>query len=306
MIPTDRAARIRGIAVVGGLIAFLALLAPLVGQQPSKSVSKPVEKELFGEPGKTGNEPLPTYAHFHDGSVLKLTLREERIEFVTPYGKQLIPVTDIRRIDFGLHIDAATAKLVEAAITGLGSGDSKERATAATALLDLGEFAYPALVEASKSKDVEVAQRAEAILNKLREKLPSDRLERPANDVVETADCRFTGRIAAEVFKVRTSQFGDQQVKLGDLAALGPKALVDPESIIVEQTLPFGPGGFGPGGGVWVGPGPGGAAPRRIRGGPLPALPGGLQPPGPRGPGGVAPGGDPLPGGAPPPKPPRE
>jgi hypothetical protein len=145
-------------------------------------------------------------------------------------------------------------------------------------LLELGENAFPALVEASKSKDAEVAQRADAIVNKIREKLPSDRLDRPATDVVVTADGKFTGRISAEVFKVKTSQFGDQQVKLGDLASLGLKAFVEAEATLAEQPPPFGNG-------------PGGRRPGAVRG------PGGLGLPPGAGPGAFAP---------PPPKPPGQ
>jgi hypothetical protein len=300
MNPTDRAARICGIVVLGVGIAALVLAAPLVGQQPKRALTKPVEKEPTVEPGKPSSEPIPIDAHFRDGSMLKVTLREEHIEIATPYGKLSIPATDIRRIDFGFHSDAATAKRIESAIAGLSSGDSKERETAAAALLDLGEHALPALVDASKSKDADIAQRAEAIITKLREKLSADRLEHPTHDVVETAECKITGRISANVFKVTTTQFGDQQVKLSDLTALGSKQL-DPEALVVEQQLPF---GGGPGmpvingnGGVWVVPAPGG---RAIRGG----APGAAQPRQPR----VAvPGGVPLPGGlVPPPNPPEK
>jgi hypothetical protein len=313
MSPTNRAAGVRRIVALGAGVAFLVLIAPLVGQQPSKPDLKPAENEPSVQPGKKSNEPLPIYAHFRDGSRLKLTMREERVEMVTPYGRLVIPVTDIRRIDFGLHTDAATAKRVAAAIAGLGSADSKERDTAAAEVLDLGEHAYPALVEATKSKDTEVAQRADAMVNKLRERIPPDLLERPATDTVETVDCKVTGRISAEIFKVKTSQFGDQQVRLGDLASLGSKQFLDPEAFVTDQHPPF---GGGPNWGVPGGVGPGGFQPgggRRIRGQPGPggingqggAAPGGVLPSRPRGAGDAAPEDGAVPGGnTPPPKPP--
>jgi len=297
MVPTDRVARFRGSARAGAVVAFLVLIAPLAGGQPGQAPSKPGESESSAKPGKTNNEPVPINVCFRDGSLLKLTLQEQHIELVTPYGKLVIPATDICRIDFGVHIDAATAKRVESALTRLGSTDMKERESATAELLDLGENAYPALVERTHAKDAEVARRAEAIVNKLRETLPADRLDRPANDVVVTADCRFTGRISADVFKVKTFPFGDQQVKLGDLACLGLKTYVDSESTIVG---PGGngfpglgqPGGFQPG----IGRGNrGGRAPRGVG-------PGGFQPGGGGFPGGAAPGGG-LP---PPPNPPKD
>jgi hypothetical protein len=299
MVLTDRVARIRGSARAGAVVAFLVLIAPLAGGQPRQAPSKPGESESSAKTGKPSNEPAPINVCFRDGSLLKLTLQEEHIEFVTPYGKLLIPAADIRRIDFGVHLDAATAKRVEAAILKLGSTDVKERESATAALVELGENAYPALVEATHAKDAEVARRAEAIVNKLRETLPPDRLDRPANDVVVTADCRFTGRISADVFKVKTFQFGDQQVKLGDLACLGSKAYMDSEATFVGpggNNFPgFGqPGGFQPGIGGRANRGGGG---RNIRG-----VPGGFPPGAGGAPGGIGPGGG-LP---PPPNPPDQ
>jgi hypothetical protein len=282
MVRTDRAARIAGFVVLGAVVAFLVIIAPLAGEQPGTLPTKPIENESSAKPGKTGNEPVQLDVRFRDGSMLKLTLRDERIELVTPYGKLLIPATDICRIDFGFHIDAAAAKRVEAAIVGLGNTDMKEREAATAELLDLGENAYPALIETTHAKDAELARRAEAIANKLREKLPAERLERPANDVVITADCRFTGRISGDVLKVKSFPFGDQQVKLCDLACLGSKAYLDPELTSGEQP-PFGAGRR---------PGNGG---RGVRGG-------GRGPAG--GPGGFQPGGGFPGGGLPPPNPP--
>jgi hypothetical protein len=300
MFPTVRAARHLGFATLGAVIASAAVIASLAAQQPITGPAKPGGNGAAVEPAKTGHEHLRIEAHFRDGSMLKLTVLEERIEMVTPYGRLSIPATDIRHIDFGIRPDAATGKRVEAAIAGLRSPDPREREAATAALLDLGEFAFPALVEAAKSKDAEVAQRAEAILNKLRETIPSDRLEHPANDVIETADSKFTGRISAEVFKVKTAQFGDQQMKLGDLICLGSKKSAEPEAVFVDQPLPFGPGIGGQPMPGWVGPG--GLRPVGGRNGPRGAGGGG-----PRLPGGAAPGGAEPPGAAAPPaKPPGQ
>jgi hypothetical protein len=248
---TIRAARLLAIAVAGIVAAFLVVVAPLVGkQQPAGSSPKVVENQAAIKPGAASSEPTSLEANFSDGSNLKVTWREERIELVTPYGKLSIPVADICRIDFGVHVDEVTAKRVDAAIAVLGSGDGKAREAAAAELLELGEQAFPALLKASKATDTEVAQRAEAIVTKLREKIPPERLQRPTHDVVITADCKFTGRITADAFKVKTAQFGDQQVKLIDLASLGLKGYFEQQLIYVQQVPhpQFG-GGFGAQGG---------------------------------------------------------
>jgi hypothetical protein len=250
---TIRAARILAIAISGSVAAFLVVVAPLAGkQQPAASSPRVVENQAAIKPGAGSSEPTALEANFADGSNLKVTWREERIELVTPYGKLSIPVADICRIDFGVHVDEATAKRLDAAIAVLGSGDGKAREAAAAELLDLGEHAFPALLKASKATDTEVAQRAEAILTKLREKIPPERLQRPTHDVIITADCKFTGRITADALKVKTTQFGDQQVKPGDLASLGLKGYFEQQLIYVQQFPQFG-GQFGGQGGGFGG-----------------------------------------------------
>jgi hypothetical protein len=307
---TIRAARLLAIAITGSVAAFLVVVAPLVGkQQPAASSPKVVENQAAIKPGAASSEPTSLEANFSDGSNLKVTWREERIELVTPYGKLSIPVVDICRIDFGIHVDEATAKRVDAAIAVLGSGDAKARDAAAAELVDLGEHAFPALLKASKATDTEVAQRAEAIVTKLREKIPPERLQRPTHDVVITAECKFTGRITSDAFKIKTAQFGDQQVKLGDLASLGLKGYFEQPLIYVQQFPQFG-GGFGGQGGAFGGLGGQGMGALGGIGGLQPGI-GGLQPgiggPGIQlvpvqrrrqlgGPGGLGPAGAPVPG----------
>lgn len=310
---TKRAARVFTIATAGTVAAFLVVAAPLVGkQQPLRLTPKVVENQAAAKSVPASNEPATLDANFIDGSNLKVTWREERVEMVTPYGKLSIPVADICRIDFGYHVDDATGKRIDAAIALLGSGDFKAREAASAELLDLGEHAFPALLKASKAKDMEVAQRAEAIVSKLREKIPPERLQRPTSDVVLTADCKFTGRIAADALKVKTAQFGDQQVRLADLASLGLKGYFEQQLIFTQQLVPqFGNGLGGQGGafgglGGFQGQGLGGVGGlggfQPGMGGPgiqlvpvqqqVPVLRRQL-----RGPGGIAPGGAPAPGG---------
>src|SRR3954468_12692639 len=78
------------------LLLALALSVPLPGADPAKP---------------SGGSTLQ--AHFTDGSVVKLTLKDERVEIVTPYGKLLVPVTEIHRIELGTRIPEEDAKRIE-------------------------------------------------------------------------------------------------------------------------------------------------------------------------------------------------
>jgi hypothetical protein len=222
------------IAAAAAMILVVALSAPLLGD-PEKPSDKPAEREN-SKKAADADKALPGIdVTFRDDSKLKMALREERIEFVTPYGKLLIPAADIRHIDLGFHIDAETSKRVESSIVKLGSTDFKEREAGTAELIAFGEKAYPALLAAMKSKDMEIVRRADEVLGKIRDTVPPERLDRPLNDVIHTADCKFTGRIAVDVFKVKTFQFGDQQVQLGDLKTIRALGALDPDVVALAD-----------------------------------------------------------------------
>src|SRR5262245_33464657 len=100
-------------------------------------------------PGKR-SEAGAVEVRFHDGSTLKLLVREEKVELQTAYGKLQIPVADVSRIDFGLRLPEETAQRIQAAIDALTSAQPKDREKAEADLLAQREKAIPALVQASK------------------------------------------------------------------------------------------------------------------------------------------------------------
>src|SRR5262249_35695567 len=148
-------------------------------------------------------------ALFTDGSTLKLTLHDDRLELNSPYGRLLIPVTEIRRIDFATRIPDDIASRVDAAIASLGNAQFKQREAASAELLKFREKAYPALLRASKHTDQEIARRAEEVLERLREAVPAAQLETRPFDIVQTEHSRIAGRISASVLRASTTQFGE-------------------------------------------------------------------------------------------------
>src|SRR6476646_9430402 len=119
------------------LLLLLPLVAPLAnGQQgkegdnnkeldkkttqPSIATDKPPAQKDTKKPTQARSAPRAMTVHFIDGSSMKLRLRDERIELTTPYGKLLIPVRDIERIEFATRIPNTLAKRIEATIAELG------------------------------------------------------------------------------------------------------------------------------------------------------------------------------------------
>ncbi len=219
-------------------LLLLAVALPLGAADPPAETKGP--KKAPPSPGAGAVE-----VRFTDDSVLKLTLREERLELKTAYGKLLMPMADVRRIEFATRIPDDLARRIRAAIHDLGSTEFRPREDAAAELLALREKAYPALLEAARSKDAEVARRANDLLEKIREAVPEEQLEIRQTDVVSTEDSKIAGRIEAVVWKGTTTQFGEVQMKLADLRSLrslagedgdfGP-ALPDPGNLTGYQA----------------------------------------------------------------------
>ncbi len=157
-------------------------------------------------------------------------LRDERIELETAYGKLLIPVADIQRIDVGQRLSDDLRKKIGGAISDFGNGDFRRRQAASAELIALREKAYPALLAASKGADTEVARRIEEILEKIRDAVPAELLEIPPYDIIHTAESKIAGRIKVDALRVGTLAFGEQQMKLTDIRSIRAQNLRDAET----------------------------------------------------------------------------
>jgi hypothetical protein len=155
-----------------------------------------------------------------DGSVLKLKVLEESVTLRTPYGKLVIPFAKIKAIECATRTTEETAKRVGTAVSRLGSARAKEREAASAELAKLKVKAYPALLQAEKSKDPEVQLRARKLLEDLRKAVSEDDLVVRKQDVIETEDSRIAGHIEGVAFRVNTEQFGEVRLKLSDLRGL--------------------------------------------------------------------------------------
>ena len=195
-------------AAAWAVLAALLPAAPLWGgDAPPKSSAPPAAR--------------PVVAACTDGSSLRVTLLDEHLELVTPYGTLRVPAADVVRVEAATRLPADVARRVEVAVARLGSDDFKAREAATAELLALGAPAYHALVEVSRGADKEAARRAEAVLARVREAVPEEQLEFRPHDVVYTADSKFTGRLSRSALRVATAQFGEQSLRLCDVRSLG-------------------------------------------------------------------------------------
>ncbi len=216
------------------LVAAVSLVhvPTLFSAQPRKTIDEPAAKD-----GKRDAD-YQVEVRFTDQSVLKLSIREERIDFKTDYGKLAIPVADIKRIEFGLRIPEDVQKRIEAAIADLGNPQFRRREAAGVILLNLREKAYAAVVKATKHQDMEIANRAEELVKKFKEVVPAEMLQLKDFDVIHTETSRIAGRIEATSLRANTIQFGDVQLRLADVHSLAMKGA---EAIDIDSNAIPGP-----------------------------------------------------------------
>ena len=173
---------------------------------------------------------------FVDDSNMKLKLLDEKLELVTKYGVLQVAVTDVRRIDFASRVPADVAEKVMLAISKLNHSDFKVREEATAELKAYRERAYPYVLKAIKHDDPEVSRRAEEVVKYIQSKVAPAHLEARETDVIVTDDSRITGRLTAEVLRVGTFQFGEQQLKLADIRTLrtGTGAVAEEQAAAVQ------------------------------------------------------------------------
>jgi hypothetical protein len=172
--------------------------------------------------------------HFADGSMVRVVLLHETIDVMTKYGKLSIPVRDIRKIDFGMHLSEGVRQRIEDGVKQLGSDTYRQRQDAVRQLIGLGALAFPAVHAASNSSDPEVAKRAQTVLKHLRDKVPAEQLRIKSDDYILTAEFPVTGRIMFPVLRARTSYFGDVDLRLAELRTLQLRGGAGEAELVVD------------------------------------------------------------------------
>jgi hypothetical protein len=159
---------------------------------------------------------------FANGSTVRMAIVQDKIEVLTRYGKLAVPLADVQRIEFGVHLPADVAIKVDSAVLKLASVQYNERDEGARELTALGANAYPALLKALKSKDQEVSRRAEKILADIRAEVPEKELRSREEDIITTPGFTIVGRILTPALKGKSEYFGAVQLQLCQLRHLRP------------------------------------------------------------------------------------
>ncbi|MSQ96152.1 MAG: hypothetical protein EXR98_16585 [Gemmataceae bacterium] len=186
-------------------------------------------------------KPVPTRPNlvevrFGDGSVVRMTLLEANLEVQTKYGKLTIPVSDVRRVEFGLHVPHDVNQQISQSIKRLASDVYKERDGASKDLIQVGHFAFPSLQKASKSGDTEVAYRAVSVIKQISERVAPELLRLREEDVIHTAEFTIIGTITSQTLKASSPHFGKVPLKLSELRTMHMKHHGGKQDLVVDAA----------------------------------------------------------------------
>lgn len=208
---------------MGRTALVLALGFTLAAVSPSRAQEKLVQVR-----------PNLAEVRFSDGSIVRMTLLEENLDVLTKYGKLTIPLSEIRRVEFGLHVPPDVSLQITQSIKRLASDVYKERDGASKELIQVGHFAFPSLQKASKSGDTEVAYRAVSLIKQIAERVPPELLRLRDDDVVHTAEFTIIGRVTSQTLKAHSPHFGEVAIKLSELRTVHMKQQGGKSDLVVD------------------------------------------------------------------------
>lgn len=215
--------------VHGQVVSRTAVFRPRPAAPPQATPAAPTdEKKADDKSDKAGDKPgdktapaapvispLDVEVLFTDGSLVKVTLLDTKVDIATRYGKLQVPLSEVRRIELGVRYPDGAMQKIQDAITRLSDSDYKKREAASKELATFGELAYPLIKRvAATSTSPETVKRAKALADEMRGKISEEKLALKEQDTVTTYDFAIAGRIEAPLFKARSPLLGDVDVKL--------------------------------------------------------------------------------------------
>ncbi len=164
-----------------------------------------------------------------DSSSFRGKLDIKSFEVETPYGKLVVPATDVIRIRVGKSSNKELKTKIDRLIADLGSKDFQTRETAQKELGKLGSKAYAEIEAATNSADAEVGARAQALLGEI--SLGDDEELQPNEDEIVTPTLTLRGTIKFDTFQLQT-RFGTLKVDKRDVAIITLSEMADTGKIV--------------------------------------------------------------------------
>jgi hypothetical protein len=169
---------------------------------------------------KKSPESTTIEVQFVDGSNLKMNLPESPIEIQTKFGKLSVPLSSIRRIEFGFRYpDGMERKMIEA-VERLGDKNFKVRETAANELISNAVYAYPHIKKILQSQDPEVLRRAKELVKQIESQINFEKTTYSTEDIVFTSEFPIRGKIETASLKGKSHYLGEVQIAFSGMRTL--------------------------------------------------------------------------------------
>jgi len=165
-----------------------------------------------------------------------MALLQDNLDVLTKYGKLTIPLCDVRKVEFGLHVPPDVHQQITQSIKRLASDVYKERDVASKDLVQVGHLAFPSLQKASRSGDQEVAYRAVSVIKQISERVSPELLRLREDDVIHTAEFTVIGRITSQTIKAHSPHFGEVSLKLCDLRTMHMRQNGGKQELVVDAA----------------------------------------------------------------------
>jgi hypothetical protein len=193
-------------------------------------------KAQEAEPAKKSKPAPPglVEVRFHDDSVMKLQIKEEKIEIATQFGVLMVPTNVIQKLELSQRVPEEIARKIDAAILDLNMDDGKKREAAMEYLLEQKVRSVPALQAAARNPNRENAKHAQVLLQKLQEILGEDGMNIRTTDAIHTEESKIVGRIPHAVLRVYSEPFGELTLKLAYVRSFRAVGVEEPQSVNVQ------------------------------------------------------------------------
>lgn len=173
---------------------------------------------------------------FSNGSIVVMTLVQDKIEVQTEYGPLTVPQKDVQEINFGVRTSEDDRRKIDTAIGALVSSSFNDREEAVKNLVALGPHSYRRLQNPASFKDPEAVSRAQSAVKNIRERFHPRLLRVREDDVVRTTRFTIVGHIVTPTIRAKAEEFGDLDLRPAKLLSIRTLSGQASKEVIVDAA----------------------------------------------------------------------
>lgn len=185
------------------------------------AIALPIAAAPAPTPEKEPSKPISAVVRLRDGSLVHVTIAQKDLEVETKYGVLIVPLADVRRVEFGGRFSPEDVRQLNQWLIDLSAKDHALRDAAQNGLIGMGPKVFWAVtVRNTVEKTLEGKKRLTALIRAMEEKYPKDKLKTDDRDFIHTSSFPVVGMVKSPTIKVTSKHFGDITLKPGDLESI--------------------------------------------------------------------------------------